>query len=314
MAPAQLLPDPDLLDRLVTILDRATATEGWYQPHRLVSLEVHPDPEGDRLRNEIEFGFRTLEQGQHPLDLLLGFVAPKAWTGMGVVCFGWAAPAGDDVDFARGTSLMRASEHPDRHRVRVVTLVDRRGREQATASLDDGTVVDEPGSGTVSDALRRCLELPTPPAPVGSVELFSALWLLQVAETADAARARLGWPEVVLAHPSIRLLTAAGRRARPNELVATGRLLHDSLSWEKLRLRAAAGQGHGTQMPADLAAWMDAGMFARWVLGGLPPLPVLLQECAQRVDDDALGRIRRTLRAWNIDPPFVRQSPQQAAG
>lgn len=310
MAPAQLLPDPDLLDRLVTILDSVTSTEGWYQPHSLVSLEVHPDPEGDRLRDEIEFGFRTLEPGQHPLDLLLGFVAPKTWAGLGVVCFGWAAPAGDDVDFARGTSARRPSEHPDRHRVRVVTLIDRRGREQATASLDDGTVVDEPGSGTVSDALRRCLDLSTPPPPVGSVELFSALWLLQVAETADAARARtrLGWPEVVMAHPSIRLLTAAGRRARPNELVATGRLLHDELSWEKLRVLAAAGHDYGTQMPADLAAWMDAGMFARWVLGGLPPLPALLAECAQRVDDDALGRIRRTLRAWNIDPPLVRQS------
>jgi hypothetical protein len=303
------LPHPDRLDRLVTLLDAAARDEGWHQPHRLVSLEVDPvgreeaDPDGRGL--PIAFGFRTLEPGQHPLDVLLGFVAPKAWIGMGVVCFGWASPA-PDADLVRGTAGNRPSAHPERRRVRVVTLLDRLGREQATAALDDGTVVDEPGSGTVSDALRRCLRLATPPPPVGSSELFGALWLSAIANA--GSQPGLSWHQVANLHPALQHLASCGQRPRPEELVARGRALHRTLTWEELRLRAAAGLDDGVAIPGDLAAWMDDGMFARWVLAGLPPLPLLLHRCAQLVDRDVLRRIRRTLRAWNLDPPLLQST------
>lgn len=302
MAPAPLLPDPDRLDRLVTVLDAATAGEGWHQPHRLVSLEDDPSGEGGLV-----FGFRTLETGTHPLDVLLGFRAPKAWAGLGVVCFGWAAPAADDVDPSRHTARRRPSRHPARCRVRVVTLVDRKGREQGTATLEDGTVVDEPGSGTVSDALRRCLGLPTAPPPVGSAELFAAHWLVSVA---GATPPPASWREVASLHPAMRLLAAGGHRLRTDELVGGGRTLHRAMPWEQLRLRAAAGRDDGLGIPPDIAEWMDDGMFARWALAGVTPLPVLLRECADRLDDHVLFRLRNTLRAWNLDPPL----PQSATG
>lgn len=298
MASVPSLPDPDRLDRLVTILDAATSTGGWHQPHRLVSLE--DDPEGGGLT----FGFLTLDEGRHPLDVLLGFRAPKAWSGAGVVCFGWAAPA-PDADLLRRTSGgRRPSQHPGRRRVRVVTLIDRRGREQSTASLDDGTVIDEPGSGTVSDALRRCLGLATAPPPVGTAEIFAAQWLSAIA-AAPPTRGDRAWRELALLHPAMRLLDAGGYRPRVDELVAGGRGLHRTMSWEQLRLRAADGRDDGLGVPADLAAWMDDGMFSRWALVGIPPLPGLLGRCAARVDGDALRRIRRTLRAWNLDPPVA---------
>lgn len=298
MAPETDLPEPDRLDRLVTVLDAACSRDGWHQPHRLVSVE--PDPEGDP--RAFAFGFRTLDEGQHPLELLLGFVAPPAWTAMGVVCFGWAAP-GDDVDAARHrASGRRPSRHPERMRVRVTSIVDRRGRERATAQLEDGTVIDEPGSGTVSDALRRCLRVPTDPPPVGSQELFAAVWLADLAASGRA----LSWTEAALRHPAMRVLERGYPRPQPEELIASGRALHRTMSWEKLRQRAADGRfDAGADIDAALAAWMDAGMFARWVLGGLTPLPRLLADCAAVVSPDVLRRVRRALRAWNIDPPLA---------
>jgi hypothetical protein len=301
--PAPLLPEPDRLDRLVTLLDAASAAGGWYQPHRLVSLE--PDPDRDTF-GAVTFGFRTLEEGQHPLDLLLGFVAPAPWSGLGVICFGWAAPAAPgDLEAGRHTtSGRRPSTHPGRVRVRVTTLVDRRGRERATTTLEDGSVVDEPGVGTVVDALRRCLRLPTAPPPVGSAELFAALWLADLA----ASRRALTWPEAALRHPALRALGSSRSRPQPEELIGCGRSLHRAMPWEQLRQRAATGRRDaGIGIDADLAGWMDAGMFARWVLAGLPPLPRLLADCAAHLSPDVLRRVRRALRAWNLDPPLAEQ-------
>ena len=80
-----------------------------------MSVEAHGDD------TDLAFGFRVLDPGQHPLDVLLGFRAPAAWSGLGVICFGWASPVADGLlDAARHTTRgPRPSEHPDRVRVRV---------------------------------------------------------------------------------------------------------------------------------------------------------------------------------------------------
>ena len=292
MDPVPLLPDlpePDRLDRLVTLLDSSCRDEGWHQPHRLVSVE-EVDDEG------LQLAFRTLAAGEHPLDHLLGFVAPASWAALGLVCYGWASPPA--VEGAGG----RPSEHPDRRRVRVVTLVDRSGEERATATLDDGTVVDEPGAGVVSDALRRALGVATPPPPVASGELFAAMWLSSIA----SSDRRLTWPEAVMLHPAMQVLRrSGGRRPQVEDLVAGGRSLARAMPWGELRLRAAAGVvDGGVGVSPDLAAWMDDGMFARWVLGGLPPFTPLLRRCSAVLAPEVLRRLRRTLRAWNLDPPL----------
>ncbi|HVF32494.1 MAG TPA: hypothetical protein VM933_05615 [Acidimicrobiales bacterium] len=286
MDPAPLFPEPDRLDRLVTLLDATCRDEGWHQPHRLVSLE-DADQEGGNV------GFRVLEAGEHPLDHLLGFVAPESWSAIGLVCYGWASPPSE--------AGARPSEHPERRRVRVVSLLDRSGDERATATLDDGTVVDEPGAGTVTDALHRCLGLPTPAPPVGSGELFAAMWLSSIA----SAGRRLTWSEAVMLHPAMQVLRSGGHRPQVEELVSCGRSLARAMPWGELRLRAASGvRDGGIGLSADLAAWMDDGMFARWVLGGLPPFTPLLRRCATVLAPEVLRRLRRTLRAWDLDPPL----------
>lgn len=285
MDPAPLFPEPDRLDRLVTVIDAACRDEGWHQPHRIVSVE-------DADEERCNVGFRPLDEGEHPLDHLLGFVAPESWSALGLVCYGWASPASDEG---------RPSEHPERRRVRVVSLLDRSGDERATTTLDDGTVLDEPGAGTVSDALRRCLGLATPPPPVGSGELFAAMWLTSIA----GAGRRLTWTEAVMLHPAMQVLRAGGHRPQVGEVVSCGRSLARAMPWGELRLRAAAGvRDGGIGVSADLAAWMDDGMFARWVLGGLPPFTPLLRRCATVLAPEVLRRLRRTLRAWDLDPPL----------
>ena len=301
MDPAPLLPEPDRLDRLVTLLDAACRDEGWHHPHRIVSVESTPSPAEDKGEPSLSFGFRVLDEGEHPLDHLLGFVAPPSWVALGLVCYGWASPPSDDDDrFGFGASR-RPSEHPERRRVRVVSLLDRSGDERATAILEDGTVVDEPGVGTVSDAMRRCLGLATVPPPVGSGELFAAMWLTSIASSGH----RLSWSEAVMLHPAMQVLRSGGHRPQVEELVSCGRSLARAMPWGELRLRAAAGvRDGGIGVSADLAAWMDDGMFARWVLGGLPQFTPLLRRCAKVLAPEVLRRLRRTLRAWNLDPPL----------
>lgn len=290
MGAARILPEPDHLDRLVSIIDAALLEGGWHQPHRL--LMVEPD-EGHP--GTFRLGQRPIAEGEHPLDHLLGFSAPPAWLAMGVVCFGWAAPA-DSIDGQR-TAPGWASQHPDRRRVRVVTLMDRSGLEHATAALEDGTVIDGPGEGAVTEALRRCLGLPTPPPAVGTVEFFAQVWLQAVL----ASSASRTWARVAAAHPASSWIRS---RQPPtvDELVEAGRALEAVATWEELRLRTAqGGERWALLLDPELAAWMDEGMFARWVLADRPTLDELVDGLSRSASASVLRRVRRTLQEWGLE-------------
>lgn len=245
MRPTPTVPAPEMLDRLVTLLDASAREAGWYQPHRLVAIE---------LAGGAEVAVRTLEldPGAHPLDHLLGLRAPASWWAIGAVCVGWAAPP--DVG--------RPSRHPQRRRARVVTLVDRAGIERSTAALDDGAVIDEPGSGTVADALRRCLGLATAPPPGPPSSLIEVLWLSAIA----SSERQIGWKEAV----ALR----SGVTAR---------------SWSQLREQGWPGLG------PDITQWMDDGMFARWALGSQPSRRQLLDEVARTQSPEMVRQIRAAL-------------------
>ncbi|HEX7166333.1 MAG TPA: hypothetical protein VF230_05060 [Acidimicrobiales bacterium] len=247
MAPA--LPEPDGLDRLVTIVAAATAQSGWHASHRLVRVER-------RVDDEFELGMLDLPYGSHPISELLGFVAPPSWEAIGLVTYGWGAPA----------DRVRPSEHPERRRVRLVTLVDRDGREAATASFDDGTVIDESPEGVLTDVLRRCLRVPTAPPPPHAV-LVDSIWVENVLRDAKrSGRGRMTWARV-----------ASLRRA-------------DALpsSWAETRAAAVVA----SPFWADVGPWMDDGMFARWVLGNMRPLADMLRKAERRLSKDVARRLR----------------------
>lgn len=298
MPSAPGLTETDSLDRLVTLLDAACSSGGWFQPHRLVMVEVDPaDP------TALLLGQRVLPAGDHPLDHLLGFTAPPEWMGLGVICFGWtgAEPSGEDVP---ASFCDRPSPHPApsgpaagcaRRRVRVVTLLERTGNQASTTALDDGAVSDEPAQGTVSDALHRCLGLPTPAPPASTAEFFAVLWLQGLL----SAPRGIAWTYAAAQHPAFAWLRALGRRPGCDDLITAGRAMAETLDWPTLRASAAA-QAEATLVAPQVAAWMDDGMFARWILGSHPPLPALLDALELTLAPAFLGRVRRTLAEWDL--------------
>ncbi|HVM08096.1 MAG TPA: hypothetical protein VM345_06530 [Acidimicrobiales bacterium] len=181
--PTPILPEPDLFERLVTLVDSAVAARGWYGPHVLIKVVEGDEPDA------FDLGLKDLPDGCHPVDELWGFVAPPGWIAMGVVTMGWASPLSD----------VRPSLHPDRTRVRATILVTRDGRQVTTASFENGTAIDEPGEGLIEDVLRRCLGVPTAPPPPLE-EMAVRMWLKLVVE--EAEHRRVTWPTVEsLYHP-----------------------------------------------------------------------------------------------------------------
>ena len=71
-------------------------------------------------------------------------------------------------------------------------------------------------------------------------------------------------------------------------------------TWEGLRQFSPRGHAIATGLSAEMAAWMDEGMFARWVLGGLPPYEHLLEKAKQATTPEAFTQVRRVLRSWGL--------------
>lgn len=189
------LPEPDVYERLLTLVDAAVSERGWHSPHVLVKVVEADDPDS------FELGLKDLPDGSHPVEELWGFVAPPTWLAIGVVTFGWAAPM-DGV---------RPSEHPDRSRVRATILVTRDGRQLSTASFDDGRAIDEPGEGLIGDVLRCCIGAPTSPPPPIDV-LADVLWLQELVRESANRRLTIAHAERLRREPEGRAATWEGVR------------------------------------------------------------------------------------------------------
>jgi hypothetical protein len=96
-------------------------------------------------------------------------------------------------------------------------------------------------------------------------------WLDRVVEAASAGDARdLSWRAVARRHP------ACPAPLSPAALAAAARGLADAWPWAQLRA-APEVLDLPDQVPAhSIGAWMDDGMWARWVLGSFPALDDLV--------------------------------------
>ncbi len=297
--------DADLLDRLVTILDTTAAEEGWHQPHSLVSVTGADE-------SAFELGLKRLADDEHPLDHLLGFVAPAEWRAVGLVSYGWAAPLDGEP-----AATLPPSEHPERVRVRSVHLVGRDGAEAATTAFEDGRAIDQPSGGVVADSLRRAMGTPTPPPAEPVLELIAAIWLEHaIAKVCDDVligvvpgatgsrgrrRGRLTWAALAAQNPLLARARAGGLRLGARRLPDIGLTFASFVTWSDLRWESMTGaRPWGIAVDPDLAAWMDDGMYARWLLDGRLPSEMLAAELAPFCSPDCRRRLDECLRCWGL--------------
>ncbi|HMC41223.1 MAG TPA: hypothetical protein VKI19_16285, partial [Acidimicrobiales bacterium] len=112
--------------------------------------------------------------------------------------------------------------------------------------------------------------------------------------TAETRDGRLSWADVVLLHPATYgvpgLDTAAAVACIESAPLPAA-------MWEVLRLMAARADAGAPFPPARLAAWMDAGMFARATLQRFLPLDALLEVVRPALQPSAYRRLVHVARA-----------------
>ncbi len=273
------IPDPDALLALATL-----AIEQLAGDPRGALLRVHETADDTDCLAWLPL------QGAHPLDALLGYVAPADWWAIGVCAPGRAhSPDGSDD-------------------VTVALLVDRAG---ATASLlqrgDAREVLPGRPDGVLADACRRALGLPTPPPPWSSLMLWTQAWLDRIVE-ADGARAPgrpgLSWSAVARLHPAS---TGAGD---PVALALDAAALAEAWPWARLRAEPAVADLAGPRPSPALAQWMDDGMWARWLVSRLPPADELLEATRALLSPVVADAVELVVAAaadaggWAVDDPW----------
>ena len=249
-------PDHTFLPSLAGIVDQSTVDDPGHVMVR-VTGPLHP---------EVELGFRSLDPGSHPFDVVAGFEAPEDWAVFGLRTTGRARHVDDP-----STPLRRVAS---------TFLVDRHGREASVLRFDD-EVLEPPGpaQGTVPDLCRRVLGMPTAPAPRTTAALWIAIWLDRLVDrwaqpppaAATCSAAGHSSPPSIppCSAPSPPDLLAV---ADPASLASIARTHAAATSWHDLRHAPHPLPLPDGPLPVDIARWMDDGFFARWTIGAFPPL------------------------------------------
>lgn len=218
---------------------------------------------------------------------------------------GLRAPEGTS---AAGVTIVAASPEPDGSEwtARVSVALDDGGRLAHRIDPRPEPLGEESGppSGLLVDALHRVLGLASPGEPPMLWELALGWWLRDVAE---AARDADGWSaaDMVHMHPGLDRADGAdgGRLPTAAEIASATEEVVGDTSWARLHDLASRGPGGLPDLTAEDAAWMDPTMFARWVVGGLPPAAAVaaaLERTAVRrrnVEARDLRRLASRIRA-----------------
>ena len=319
--------DATTLAEVAVALLRLQARPAWPEPPFLLAL-----PWGDPWRvDDLGFDLEALPlgSGAGTLDVLCHQRPKPEWVAVGVVVDGWTLPAeaNGEVDWRtlhRHGPPLRV--HPQRRRVRTLHLVAR-GGSVALAMQGEGDDVPEAHAtadggaeggpaGPLPDGLRRLLGLSTPPCPVSALELWASLWLAAVAaRVSRPRRPPLSWEATAGLHPGARVLQASGLDTTEH-LVVIGRALARSRGWDALQLSAITGVDGVDELgflpPPDVAAWADAGMFARLVLREVIPLWAARRDLDGRLGPSTLAKVDAVLAAWELGP--APPDPAAAAG
>jgi hypothetical protein len=231
----------------------------------------------------------------HDANGLVGWVATPDCQAVGLVATG-------RVYFLEGGPWPpRDAADPGRDRLRMACLVTRHGEVAWKTGVARGArgldIPDEaPKEGRILDCLRRCFALPTPPPPESPTRLQAIAWLVAIYDrTTKAAAGRLTWTEVSRLHPVAQVLRADLSGSGEGLLPGLLRVAGSAWSWEEFRRRAQGESGLDHIVAPGLAAWMDEGMFARWILSELPGTDELLAAVRPRLVPSAARRLSHAL-------------------
>ena len=243
----------------------------------------------------------------HPLELLVGFVAPPHWRALGVSTCGLGHAIAAD-----GRVVRRAGSP----QVRATVLIDRSGDGTGLIRRGD-ELTPMPGrpDGLVADACRRALGLPTAPPPATTVGLWTLCWLDRVVDAALSGSGSGGacaggaggggpglgtWRDVTRLHPATSIVSrwsAPDLSPDPDALADAARALADAWPWARLRADPAVLDVPGPLPDPTEAAWMDAGMWARWVLAAFPALDDLLDTAATLLPPNLAEAVHQVVEA-----------------
>lgn len=257
-----------------------------------------------------------VEAGAEPLGLL-GWQAPQDCLAVGIVATGRArvtSGPSDEIDGPAGSELAdRVNDAGGVLALRMACIVSRDLGVGWWMELPDGTPhTDPPAAGRMLDVLLRCVDLPTPPPEQPASEIHSVAWLASVIDGGLSSDRRLTWGDVEQFHPLARVLsgdvelhdhkTVDADRLDQEELEGLLRIAAAAWSWEEIRMQAANGELEAF-IDGALAAWMDDGMFSRWMLSMIPPVDYLLEAARPLLVPSAARRLAH----------LVRQAPAHAA-
>lgn len=267
----------------------------------------------DELDDRSELGYAVAYSDDRPggpeilqvLDIgaLLGWSAPPEVARIVVLAAGRAAGTGD-TDYAGRFPVSRAYPALATAPVSVVVGIDRLGNLAGRLRLGDVVQDQAPTGGRLVDGLRRCFALPTAPPPRDTAGLLAALWLAAIAASGQAHRShrrRMTWPEALRLHPACSLLLADEPDLPDAALEMVAGRAPLTWTWAALRRSAAANGSLNELCPSELAAWMDEGMYARWVLGAVAPEAQLAPAAEIRLDALARRNLMDLLHSQGVE-------------
>ncbi|HVA73101.1 MAG TPA: hypothetical protein VNF71_00870 [Acidimicrobiales bacterium] len=260
-----------------------------------------------------ESGF-AVDASSEP-QALLGWTAPPECVAVGVVATGRlrvdpSAAGGWSGDGRSFGDVYQDLAQIEGSRIRMCCVVGRSGDVGWHLEGPHGVRgTSAPEAGRLLDCLKRCLGLATPPPPEPAAELHAAAWIASVLEAAMESPRPLTWSDVTRLHPLARLLAGdlggptggedaedgvEGDVEKPDELADMIRIAANAWSWPEIRAQAAGGNLEGL-VDARMAAWMDDGMFARWLLSLVPPVEQLIGAVRAYLVPSAAARLENAV-------------------
>lgn len=270
-------PPSDTIERFEAVIEHWLSSE-HLEPTAVGLIASEPD---DTSPPQVRWF--PLPDIADPIDSLIGFRLPPLFDAFGII-----APGQTDADGVGS----------DRTSFRVGYLCDRRGVELAAWAARGLLTVETAPLGRIPDVTKRVLGLATRPPDETTSTLFATLWLadaLGAVIDRDLGAPRADWELISSLH-----IASYGTSVDPAALIELGHTYATSCPWAILRRRVASGMFGVDDDEAADAAWMDDGMFSRWVLGHLPRLDGLVADLGELLGESTFDQILRCLDEWGL--------------